>query len=103
MAMANVTWVAGPVDQVKETSSAALQALPESAGQQRARLFLRIGLVDDNPDGQRALSASACAADANVCQDQAAAARREAERRMVAPGNRLPLWLLGGHPPIPPP
>ncbi len=101
MTMANVTWVTGSLEQVKHASSAALQALPESAGRERARLFLRLSLIDDNPDGQRALSASACAADTSVCADQAAAARREAQLRLVTPGNRLPLWMLGGHPPIP--
>jgi hypothetical protein len=76
-----------------------LQRLPE--GPDRARVLLRLALVDDNPDGQAALIAQACVADPSTCDHPGQAAALEARQRFVAPGNRLPLSLLEGHPPIP--
>jgi hypothetical protein len=102
LAVAHVTWPYGKVEQIKQASRNAIQALPETAGPDRARLFLRIALVDDSPDGQRALLASACREDPSLCDGLAKAARREIDLRQVSPGNHLPLTLVGGHPPVSP-
>ncbi len=97
-ALGNATWAFGNRDAVRQATQAELQRLPE--GPARARVLLRLALVDDNPDGQAALIAQACVSDPSTCDHPAHAAELEARRRFVAPGNRLPLSLLGGHPPI---
>lgn len=96
---ANATWALGTVEAVRAMTRAELARLPD--GPARARVLLRLALVDDNPDGQAALVAQACVADPSLCAHPDNAARLEALRRFVAPGNRLPLFLLEGHPPIP--
>jgi hypothetical protein len=100
LAAANAAWSFGPVSAVQRTSALALERLPESDGVRRARTFLRFGIVDENPDGQAALFAQACASDAGVCERLKEAAERETKVRFVSPGNHLPLYFLGGHPPI---
>lgn len=98
--LANATWVLGSRDAVRAMIRTELDRLPE--GPERARVLLRLALVDDNFDGQAALIAQACAADPRTCDQPGQAAALEAKQRLVAPGNRLPLSLLeGGHPPIP--
>ena len=77
---------------------AELERLPD--GPERARVLLRLALVDDNFDGQAALLAQACVADPRVCDRPGEAAVQEANQRFVTPGNRLPLSMLRGHPPI---
>ena len=75
-----------------------LDRLPESEGPSRARVFVRFGIIDTNPDGQAALFSQACVADSNDCEHLKEAAQRETQARFVAPGNHLPLFFLGGHP-----
>ncbi|HEY3498720.1 MAG TPA: hypothetical protein VGK73_28710 [Polyangiaceae bacterium] len=98
--LANAAWAFGSVDSVRRTSQALLERLPESDGPRRARVSLRFGIVDENFDGQAALFGQACAADARICQHPKEAAEEETRARFVAPGNRLPLSFVGGHPPI---
>ena len=103
-AVADLTWAFGNVESVKTMAGAELARLAESEGPARARVFLRFGIVDTNPDGQAALFSQACVADPSICADPAAtkaAAERETRARRVAPGNVLPLYFLGGHPPLP--
>lgn len=100
LTMANAAWALGNVDSVRRTSELALERIPESDGQRRARFYVRFGIIDDNPDGQAALFGQACAADARICDHMKDAAERETAARFVFPGNHLPLYF-GGHPPIP--
>ncbi len=98
--LSNAAWALADVDAAKAAIKAELDQLPESEGRRRARLFLRFGLIDSNPDGQAAVFAQACVADPSVCDQLREAAEQETRARFVAPGNRLPLSLLGGHPPL---
>jgi hypothetical protein len=102
LAVANATWALGNVDAVRKMARTEIDRLPESEGARRARVFLRFGIIDTNPDGQAALFAQACASDATICGEPMfkQAATRETKARFVAPGNMLPLSLMGGHPPI---
>ena len=102
LAVANATWALGSEESLRKMFRTEIDRLPESEGPRRARVFLRFGIVDTNPDGQAALFAQACVADPAVCSyDQLrAAAARETGARFVAPGNVLPLPLVGGHPRI---
>ena len=72
---------------------------PQSDGPGRARVFVRFGIIDTNPDGQAALFAQACVADPSLCDRERLkkAARREVQARFVPPGNVVPLYF-GGHP-----
>jgi len=99
LAMANVTWAFGSEDAARRMFRTELDRIPESDGPRRARVFLRFGIIEINPDGQAALFAQACAADARLCDREAmkAATRREVEARFVAPGNVMPLYFVG-HP-----
>jgi hypothetical protein len=103
LAVANVTWALGNLRSVKTMLTHELDRLPESEGKQRARTLLRLAIVDTNPPGQAALFGQACAADASTCDDTKAAVRREVELRLAAPGNRLPVYFIPGHPQIPSP
>jgi hypothetical protein len=103
-AVADLTWAFGNVESVKTMASAELARLDSSNGPARARVFLRFGIVDTNPDGQAALFSQACVADPSICTDPAAtkrAAEVETRTRRVTPGNVLPLYFTGGHPPLP--
>jgi len=102
LAVANATWALGSVEAVRKMARTEIDRLSETEGVRRSRVFLRFGIIDTNPDGQAALFAQACASDPAIC-DQAKfkeAAARETRTRLVAPGNMLPLSLMGGHPPI---
>jgi hypothetical protein len=99
-AVANVTWAFGSEDAVRRMVGSELDRLPESDKLHRARVFVRFGIIDSNPDGQAALFAQACVADPNMCDRLEDAARREVQARFVPPGNVLPLYF-GGHPAIP--
>jgi hypothetical protein len=100
-AVAEATWAFGSADSVKKMLRTELDRLPE--GPARARTLIRFGLIDTNPDGQAAVFSRACADDPSVCDERLGpAAEREARARFVAPGNQLPLFLTGGHPPTPP-
>jgi hypothetical protein len=98
---ADVIWASGDEASVRGMFRTELDRIPESDGPARARVFIRFGILDDNPDGQAALFNQACAADPNVCGVDALkqAAEREVRARLVPPGNHLPLYF-GGHPPI---
>jgi hypothetical protein len=102
LAVANATWALGSVDAVRKMARTEIDRLPETEGARRAQIFLRFGIIDTNPDGQAALFAQACASDATICPEPRfkEAATRETKTRFVAPGNMLPLSLMGGHPPI---
>jgi hypothetical protein len=102
-AVANAIWALGSEDAVKKMLRAELDRLPEAEGQARARVLVRFGIVDSNPDGQAAVFFQACVADPNLC-DRArliAAAERETHARLVEPGQHLPLYLMSGHPQVP--
>jgi len=102
LSVANATWALVSVDAVRKMARTEIDRLSETEGMRRAKVFLRFGIIDTNPDGQAALFAQACASDSSIC-DQAKfkeAASRETKTRFVAPGNMLPLSLMGGHPPI---
>jgi hypothetical protein len=101
-AVANATWAFGSEAAVRTMAGNELARLPESDNLSRARVFVRFGIIDTNPDGQAALFAQACVANANLCDHLKEAAQREVQARFVAPGNVLPLYF-GGHPPIPRP
>jgi hypothetical protein len=99
-AVADVTWGFGSEDAVRTMAGNELDRLPASETAQRARVFVRFGIIDTNPDGQAALFAQACVADPNMCNDRLKdAAQREVKARFVPPGNVLPLYF-GGHPAI---
>ena len=63
-AVANATWAFGSEDAVRKMADNELARLPESDNLSRARVFVRFGIIDTNPDGQAALFAQACVADA---------------------------------------
>jgi hypothetical protein len=101
-AVADEIWRVGDEDTVRKMLKAELDRLPESEGQRRARVFVRFGVVDTNPDGQAALFAQACVADPGVCDRDRLqqAAEREVRARRVPPGDHLPLYFIGHHPPM---
>jgi hypothetical protein len=93
----------GSEDAVKKMLRAELDRLPEAEGKARARVLVRFGIIDSNPDGQAAVFFQACVADPSLC-DRArliAAAERETHARLVEPGQHLPLYLMSGHPRVP--
>jgi hypothetical protein len=98
LAVANATWAFGSVEAVRKMARFELDRIPETDGLHRARVFVRFGIIDTNPDGQAALFAQACVFDPNDCDHLKEAAQRETGARFVAPGNHLPLYFLGGHP-----
>lgn len=100
LSVANAIWALAPAEAVRQMAQAELSRLPESEGKLRSRVFLRFGLVDTNPDGQAAVFFQACASDQSICDDTKSAAEAQTRARLVAPGNRLPLYFLGGHPPV---
>lgn len=97
-AIADAAWALADVDTAKAMLQAELDRLPETEGPARARTLIRFGIIDANPDGQAAVFSLACNADPSVCDHMREAAARETALRLVAPGNQLPLSLLGGHP-----
>ena len=89
--MANVTWAFGSEEAARKMFRSELDRIPEAQGPQRARVFLRFGIIEINPDGQAALFAQACAADARLSDHlkEAAQARgpgalRPARQRVAA-------------------
>ena len=99
--MANVTWAFGSEEAARKMFRSELDRIPEAQGPRRARVFLRFGIIEINPDGQAALFAQACAADARLSDHLKEAAQEEVRARFVPPGNVLPLYFgSGGHPPI---
>ena len=98
LAVANATWAFGSVEAVRKMARFELDRIPETDGPNRARVFVRFGIIDTNPDGQAALFAQACVADPSDCDHLKEAAQRETQARFVAPGNHLPLYFIEGHP-----
>jgi hypothetical protein len=98
-ASADVTWAFGGEDAARKMFRAELDRIPDTDGPGRARVFLRFGIIDTNFDGQAALFAQACAADATLCdrEKMKAATQREVDARFVAPGNVMPVYFAG-HP-----
>ena len=98
LAVADTVWAFGGEDAVRKMVRTELDRIPESDGAGRARVFVRFGIIDTNPDGQAALFAQACVGDPSLCDRDRLqqAARREVEARFVAPGNVVPLYF-GGH------
>jgi len=103
LAVADATWAFGSEEAARKMFRTELDRLPETDGPRRARVFLRFGIIDTNPDGQAALFNQACVADAQICDHMKEAALREVRARFVPPGNVLPLYFSNGrgHPPIP--
>ena len=101
-ATADLIWGFGSEDAARKMFRAELDRLPESDGPGRARVFLRFGIIDTNPDGQAALFNQACAADGQICDHMKEAAVREVQARFMPPGNVLPLYFGNGrgHPAI---
>ena len=99
LAVANATWAFGSEDAARKMFRAELDRIPEADGPGRARVFLRFAIIDTNFDGQAALFAQACTADARLCDRERMkeATQREVEARRVAPGNAMPLYFVG-HP-----
>jgi hypothetical protein len=97
-AAANAVWAFGGVETVRKMLKAELDRIPETDGANRARAFVRFGIIDTNPDGQAALFALACTMDENDCDHLKEAAERETNLRLVAPGNQLPPYFIAGHP-----
>jgi len=99
-AVANAAWRLGTWSSAKKAVKADLDHLPDS-GPLRARALLRFAALDDNPEGQAAVAAQACGADPSICDHMKEAVERETSTRLVAPGNTVPLYFLGGHPHVP--
>jgi len=99
LAVANAIWAFGTAEAVKGMARTELDRLPPSEAQQRARVFVRFGTVDDNFDGQAALFGQACVADPDLCTSPAHLKRAvEAElRTRFVPPNVLPSYVVG-HP-----
>lgn len=75
-----------------------IDRLGDSNGCQLARVLVRFGIVDTNPDGQAAVFHQACLADVSDCDHLKEAVERETKARLISPGNHLPLYFLAGHP-----
>ncbi len=103
IAVANAVWAMGSEEAVKKMLRAELDRLPEAEGPARARVLVRFGIMDSNPDGQAAVFFQACVADPSLCDRDRliAAAERETHARLVEPGQHLPLYLMSGHPHVP--
>jgi len=99
LAIANVTWAFGGEDAARKMFRTELDRIPETDGPGRARVFLRFAIIDTNFDGQAALFAQACAADATICDREKMkdATQREVQARFVPPGNVMPVYFAG-HP-----
>jgi hypothetical protein len=104
-AMDNAAWTLGGWELTRKLLKFELDALDELDGPRRARVLIRFGMIDTNFDGQAAVFSAACVVDPGVCDTAQLkeAAVQQAKERFVAPGNHLPLSLIGGHPPIPGP
>jgi hypothetical protein len=97
LAVANASWSYGNEDSVKNMLRSELDRIGESDPGQRARVLIRFGIFDTNPDGQAAVFSRACADDPTTCNDGLRPiAEREVKARSVPPGNQLPMFL-GGH------
>lgn len=98
LAAANATWAYGSVEAVRTMAHDEIERMGDALTPERARVFLRFAIIDTNPDGQAALLGQACQSDAATCQHLTDAGLRETRARFVAPGNTLPVSMVGGHP-----
>ena len=103
VAVADMTWAYGSEDAARKMFRAELDRIPETNGTGRALVLLRFAIIDTNFDGQAALFAQACVADATLCDRERmkVATEREVRARFVPPGNAMPLFFVGhpvGHP-----
>jgi hypothetical protein len=100
LTVANAIWALGSEEAVKKMLRSELDRLPDAEGRARARVLLRFGIIDSNPDGQAAVFFQACVSDPRLCERAPliAAAERETRARLVEPGRHLPLYLTAGHP-----
>ena len=97
-AVANASWSFGNEASVKAMLRSELDRIGESDPVARARVLIRFGIFDANPDGQAAVFSQACADDPSTCNEGLRPiAEREVKARAVPPGNQLPMFL-GGHP-----
>ncbi len=101
LAAANAVWAFGNYDAVHAMMRAELDRLADSDPRLEARVLVRWGIIDPNPEGKAAVFSQACALDKSLCDHMKEAAQREIDARFVEPGDHLPLYLIGGHPPIP--
>jgi hypothetical protein len=104
-AIYDAAWRLGSANFVEPLLLRYLASIPETAARPRAKQLARLALISDNPEGQSAIFSQICALLSEVC-DQPDGLRdlvaSEAAVRQVAPGQHLPLMLLGkAHPPIP--
>jgi len=99
LAIANATWAFGGEDAARKMFRTELDRIPDTDGPGRARVFLRFAIIDTNFDGQAALFAQACVADATLCdrEKMKEATQREVRARFVSPGNVMPVYFAG-HP-----
>lgn len=98
LAIANASWSFGSEESVKKMLRSELDRIGESDPARRARVLIRFGIFDSNPDGQAAVFSQACADDPTTCDEGLRPiAEREVKARAVPPGNQLPMFL-GGHP-----
>lgn len=98
LAVANASWAFGSEQSVKRMLRSELDRIGESDPVKRARVLIRFGIFDKNPDGQAAVFSQACADDPTTCNEGLRPiAEREVKARAVPPGNQLPMFL-GGHP-----
>ena len=100
--VANATWVLGSAASVQKSLKVLLDGLPESEAPARARTLLRYAAVDHNPEGQAAIISQACSTDPSICDRLKETMKEETDQRYASPGNHLPLFFMGGHPPIGP-
>lgn len=100
LAVANASWLLGSADDVNRTAQTALRLLPTTDGRARATMLVRMALIVESADGQGALLRAACSNHPESCPHARELVVREAQQRAVAPGNRLPVSLISGHPPL---
>jgi hypothetical protein len=99
IAVADMTWAYGSEDAARKMFRAELDRIPDANGTGRALVLLRFAIIDTNFDGQAALFAQACVADATLCDRERMkiATEREVKSRFVPPGNAMPVFFVG-HP-----
>lgn len=99
--VANAAWAFGDITSVRSLLQSEIHRLEPQGGSAEAQALLRFALIDNNPDGRKALFARACNVDVGSCEDLEASQRKQAEQRFVPPGNAVSFELRkSGHPAI---
>lgn len=98
--VANAAWAFGDGATARRLTQSEIHRLQSAGGSELARAYLRLALVDTNPDGRKALFGQTCAIDAGYCEDLEASLLGEAKARFVAPGSEEWFQLMKVHPPI---